>query len=256
MSYKFAIVNQKGGVGKTTTALNLGAGLAKKRYKVLIVDLDPQGSLSKSLPVEVDKITIAEALTDADNIHLAIKKLPNGYDVVPCDLRLANVEKNSESIISKEQLLKEALAPVEKNYDYILIDCSPSMGPLTLNALTACTDVYVPVLAEYLALAGLASLSQVISVVQKRLNPEVKISGIIMTMYDKRKNLTISAENEVRKLFPELLMKTKIRSNVALAEAPLARMDIFEYDLKSRGAQDYSDLVNEIIEKEKKYNEK
>jgi len=241
-----AIVNQKGGVAKTTTAINTGAGLANAGKKVLLIDLDPQGSLTKSLAVDIrqSENTGYELLKGSKTPSEVIRNLPNDYDLIPGDNRLSIIENRAGN-----DLLKKQLAPIVKAYDYILIDCSPSLGVLTINALTACNEVYIPLQAEYLALAGIAQLLQVVKVVQKDANRNLKVTGVIITMYDRRRRLTGAVEGKLQEMFPEALFATRIRNNVALAEAPIHGQDIFAYDPKSNGAKDYKALVNEIMER-------
>lgn len=251
MAKVIAIVNQKGGVGKTTTALNLGAGLANAGKRVLLIDLDPQGSLTKSLAVDVrqDDCTAYELLRANKGFSEVVRSLPNGYDLIPCDLRLSGIESGTGDVAGREYLLKEALEPATSKYDYILVDCSPSLGVLTLNALTACNEVYIPVQAEFLALAGIAQLTQTVEVVRKRLNKGIQITGVLITMYDRRKKLAGAIEGKLEQLFPGKVFATRIRGNVALAEAPIEGLDIFAYDKHSNGAKDYQALTNEILER-------
>ena len=246
MGKVIAIVNQKGGVAKTTTAINTGAGLANAGKKVLLIDLDPQGSLTKSLAVDIrqSENTGYELLKGSKTPSEVIRNLPNDYDLIPGDNRLSIIENRAGN-----DLLKKQLAPIVKAYDYILIDCSPSLGVLTINALTACNEVYIPLQAEYLALAGIAQLLQVVKVVQKDANRNLKVTGVIITMYDRRRRLTGAVEGKLQEMFPEALFATRIRNNVALAEAPIHGQDIFAYDPKSNGAKDYKALVNEIMER-------
>ena len=252
MDKVIAIVNQKGGVGKTTTAVNLGAALSDSGKRVLLVDLDPQGSLTTSLGVDVaqEDTTAYELLKGDKPAQEVIRHMKRGYDLIPGDLRLTGIEKGSNDVVGREYLLKEALEGVTGAYDYILIDCSPSLGVLSLNALTACGGVLIPTQAEYLALTGLAQLTQTIAVARRRLNPSLTIAGVVMTMYDRRKNLTAAVEARLGELFPGKLCKTRIRCNVVLAEAPTQGVDIFAYDPRSNGAKDYQALADELTEKE------
>lgn len=248
MAKVIAIVNQKGGVGKTTTAVNVGAGLAKAGKRVLLIDLDPQGSLTTSFAFNVsrDDKTAYELLKGTRKAEEVIRSLPNGCDLIPGDLRLTGIEAG------RNQLLKQAIEPVTSKYDYILIDCSPSLGVLALNALAACAEVYIPLEPEYLALAGIARLMQTIKAAKARINPGIKVTGVLITKYDRRKKLTGAVEAKLQELFPEAVFATRIRNNIALAEAPTEGKDVFAYAPRSNGAKDYQALTNEILEKEGK----
>lgn len=248
MAKVIAIVNQKGGVGKTTTAVNVGAGLAKADKRVLLIDLDPQGSLTTSFAFNVsrDDKTAYELLKGTRKAEEVIRSLPNGCDLIPGDLRLTGIEAG------RNQLLKQAIEPVTSKYDYILIDCSPSLGVLALNALAACAEVYIPLEPEYLALAGIARLMQTIKAAKARINPDIKVTGVLITKYDRRKKLTGAVEAKLQELFPEAVFATRIRNNIALAEAPTEGKDVFAYAPRSNGAKDYQALTNEILEKEGK----
>nr|DAG82409.1 MAG TPA: ParA [Caudoviricetes sp.] len=248
MAKVIAIVNQKGGVGKTTTAVNVGAGLAKSGKRVLLIDLDPQGSLTTSFAFNVsrDDKTAYELLKGNRKAEEVIRSLPNGCDLIPGDLRLTGIETGCN------QLLKQAIEPVTSKYDYILIDCSPSLGVLALNALAACAEVYIPLEPEYLALAGIARLMQTIKAAKARINPDIKVTGVLITKYDRRKKLTGAVEAKLQELFPEAVFATRIRNNIALAEAPTEGKDVFAYAPRSNGARDYQALTNEILEKEGK----
>ena len=243
-----AFANQKGGVGKTTSVINVGAALARMGHKVLMIDLDPQANLTYSLRntskryyktiynVIKGEINYREALIDHDNFDI----LPSSIDLSGADLELANEP-------ARETLLKRVLNKVT-GYDYILVDCPPNLGLLTLNAFTAVKEVYIVLQSEYLALHGLSKLMDVIKVVKDRLNDDIEISGIICTLYDQRKNLNREVLSHINDYFGDKVFKTIIRDNVSLAEAPSHHKTIFEYDAKSYGSQDYMALSNEIHE--------
>ena len=245
MSKIIALVNQKGGVGKTTSTINIGAGLALKGKRVLLIDLDPQASLTLSLGQDARQSdsTAYEALTGDLDARKAIIKL-DGYDLIPCDARLLTLEEGKE-----KRLLQRAIAPLAGMYDYILIDCRPSLGNLMLNALTACNEVYIPVQAEYLALAGLAQLTNTIAIVKRSLNPDIKITGVIITRYKARTKLSKEIYTRAKELYPQAIFKTPIRDAVDVAEAPTAGTDIFHYSKRSNGAKDYLSIVQEIIKR-------
>ena len=241
-----ALVNQKGGVGKTTSTINIGAGLALKGKRVLLIDLDPQASLTLSLGQDASRSTktIYEVLTGDLEAKEAIIKLSGGYDLIPCDARLLVLEEGKE-----KRLLQRAIAPLAGMYDYILIDCRPSLGNLMLNALTACNEVYIPVQAEFLALAGLAQLTNTITLVKRKLNPDVKITGVLITRYKARTKLSKEVYNKAKELYPQAIFKTPVRDAVDVAEAPTAGTDIFHYSKRSNGAKDYLSVVEEIIKR-------
>lgn len=247
MAKVIALVNQKGGVGKTTSAINIGAGLALKGKKVLLIDLDPQASLTLSLGQDASRSTktIYEVLTPSDlEAKEAIIKLSGGYDLIPCDARLLPLEE-----AKAKRLLQSAIEPLKGLYDFILIDCRPSLGNLMLNALTACNEVYIPVQAEYLALVGLAQLTNIVKAVKQNLNPDIKITGVLITRYKGRTKLSQSIYQKAKELYPEALFKTPIRDAVDLAEAPTAGTDIFHYSKRGNGAKDYLSVVEEILKR-------
>lgn len=246
MSKIIALVNQKGGVGKTTSTINIGAGLALKGKRVLLIDLDPQASLTMSLGQDVSRSdrTAYEVLTGDLDASKAIMKLSGGYDLIPCDARLLVLEESKD-----KRMLQRAISRLTGIYDYILIDCRPSLGSLMLNALTACNEVYIPVQAEYLAVVGLAQLTNTITLVKRNLNPDVKITGVLITRYKARTTLSKEVYSKVKELYPKAIFKTPIRDAVDISEAPTAGTDIFHYSKRSNGAKDYMNVVKEILER-------
>ena len=249
-----SFVNQKGGVAKTTSALNIGAALAIEGKSVLIVDLDPQGSLSKCAgfrSLDDDPTTYEVIKGDAD-INQAIKTKQGvaAYDILPTDIRMSGAEIELISVPGRDTLLKEALDGLKKPYDYVLIDCSPSLNILTLMALTASNKIIIPVAAQYMPLDGMAQLLPTVELVKKRLNKGLEIGGVIVTMYDSRRSLDKEIIEAVKKKFPTQTFKTVVKNNSKLAEAPTFGKDIFEYDAKSAGAEAYKAIAQEIIERE------
>ena len=247
-----SFVNQKGGVAKTTSCVNIGASLADQGRRVLLVDLDAQGSLSTSTGLKeigADELTVYEVLKGAD-IREAVRTLSDDLAVVPTDIRLSGAEIELSSVPGREFLLREALTAFEDVFDYVLIDCPPSLGVLTLIALTASDGVIVPVKADYLALKGMSQLVDVISVVKRRMNPGLEIVGVIATFFNSRRNLDQQIVDQIETFFPGKLFETKISQNTALAEAPSQGKNIFEYDSRSKGAQQYRTLAEELIERE------
>ena len=247
MSIIISLLNHKGGVGKTTSAINIGAGLVELGKRVLLIDLDPQANLSVSLGIPRQKITIYESMRGDSGLEPYTAK--ENMDIVTSSLDLSGAEMELINEAGREYVLRELIEPVSHDYDYVIIDCPPSLGLLTLNALTCSDYVMIPLQTEFLALQGLAKIQQVVDKVRFRLNKTLDIGGVIATMYDSRRVLNRDVVETIHKHFGEKVFKTYIRENVALAEAPAQRKDIFEYSPKSSGAIDYLELCKEIIER-------
>ncbi len=240
-----SLLNHKGGVGKTTSAINIGAGLVELGKKILLIDLDPQANLTLSLGIPRQANTIYEALRG--ECELEPYHFKDNLDVVISTLDLSGAEMELVNEAGREYLLRELFEPLKEDYDFIIIDCPPSLGLLTLNALAASDVVFIPLQTEFLALQGLAKIKQVVDKVKFRLNKKLDIGGVIATMYDQRKVLNRDVVDTIRKYFGEKVFDTLIRENVALAEAPAQRKDIFSYSKNSIGAQDYLSLSKEIV---------
>ena len=250
MGRMIAIANQKGGVGKTTTSVNLSACLAYLGKKVLLVDIDPQGNTSSGIGVAKGDLEtcVYDVLIDDEPVENVIlqTKLENLY-VLPATISLAGAEIELVSTISRELRLKNALDPIKEKFDYIIIDCPPSLGLLTINALTASDAIIIPVQCEYYALEGLSQLLSTIRLVQKHLNKNLMIDGVLLTMLDARTNLGLQVIEEVKKYFRDKVYKTVVPRNVRLSEAPSHGESIIQYDPKSRGAEVYLELAREVI---------
>lgn len=248
-----ALANQKGGVGKTTTAINLAASLVALEYKVLVVDSDPQANATSSLGFEVKNIRtgLYDCLIkdeDPEKVILTSEDLP-GLSVLPTNIDLVGAEIEMADMPNREYFLKNILDKIKDQYDFILIDCSPSLGILVLNALTAANSVIVPVQCEYLALEGLGKLLNTIRLVQGTSNPDLDIEGFIMTMYDSRLKLSDQVLDEVRHHFDDMVFNTIIHRNVKLSEAPSYGQSIIEYDVQSKGAVNYMNLAKELLQR-------
>jgi chromosome partitioning protein len=250
-----AVVNQKGGVGKTATAVNLAAALAIAERKTLLIDIDPQANTTRSLGFAADpeRASLYDALTLSvtfEEIRQAVPDLPY-LTLIPADSNLVGIEVELFQAAGRESRLKDLIEPLRRRYREILIDCPPSLNLLTLNALTAADSVLVPVQCEYLALEGISQLMETLTLVREGLNPELAIEGILMTMYDDRTNLSRQVVDEVREVLGDQVYKTVIPRNIRLGEAPSHGKPIFLYDSRSRGAQAYFDLAEEFVNEKK-----
>ena len=257
MGKVISVANQKGGVGKTTTTVNLGTIIAKKGKKVLLIDADPQGNASSGLGVEKDvEYSTYDILVNDTKLKDTIQDtIIKNLKVCPANMNLAGAEVELVSMMSREQRLKEKLDEIKDQFDYIFIDCPPSLGLITLNSFTASDSVLIPVQCEYFALEGLGQLLNTVNLVKKHLNKNIRIEGALLTMYDIRTNLSNQVVKEVKKYFENKVYKTVIPRNVRLSEAPSYGMPITEYDPRSKGAKSYTKFAREFLkqnEEEKK----
>ena len=250
-----ALANQKGGVGKTTTTINLAASLATLEKSVLVVDADPQANASSGLGVDIKEVdcSIYECIINHADVFDAIYTTDiDGLDIIPSHIDLVGAEIEMLNLENREKVMSQLLKPIRDKYDYILIDCSPSLGLITVNSLTAADSVIIPVQCEYFALEGIAKLLNTIKIIKSRLNPKLEIEGFLLTMYDSRLRLANQIYDEVKRHFQEMLFKTVIQRNVKLSESPSHGLPVILYDADSTGSKNHLALAKEIINKNKK----
>lgn len=248
-----AIANQKGGVGKTTTAINLSSCLAEKGQRVLAVDMDPQGNMTSGLGVDKDELenTMYDLIIGQTEIsEVLLKDVMENLDVIPTNIDLSGAEIELLDTQGKEYIIRDAIGKVKDNYDFIIIDCPPSLSMLTINAMTTADSVLVPIQCEYYALEGLSQLIHTVELVRDRLNSQLSIEGVVFTMYDARTNLSLQVVENVKDNLQQTVYKTIIPRNIRLAEAPSYGMPINKYDPKSAGSESYMKLADEVINRE------
>jgi chromosome partitioning protein len=247
-----ALANQKGGVGKTTTTMNLGASLATLEKSVLIVDADPQANASSGLGVDIKEVecSLYECIVNKTDVRDAIYTTDiDNLDIIPSHIDLVGAEIEMLNMDNREKILRQLLEPIRADYDYILIDCSPSLGLITVNALSAADSVIIPVQCEYFALEGISKLLNTIKIIKNKLNPTLEIEGFLLTMYDSRLRLANQIYDEVKRHFQELVFKTVIQRNVKLSESPSHGLPVILYDADSTGSKNHLALAKEIISK-------
>lgn len=252
MGKVIAFANQKGGVGKTTSAINLAASLAVLEYKVLIIDADPQANATSGIGFDVRNVqtSIYECIIDdVDPRKIILNSEIEGLDLIPSHIDLVGAEIEMLNLPNREKVMKVVIEKIRDDYDFILIDCSPSLGLITVNSLTAADSIIIPVQCEYFALEGLGKLLNTIKIIQTRLNPELEIEGFLLTMYDSRLNLSNQVLEEVRTHFGDMVFETTVSRNIKLSEAPSYGKPAVLYDASSRGAVNYMDLAREILQK-------
>lgn len=251
MSKVIAVANQKGGVGKTTTAVNLSSCIAYSSKSVLLIDIDPQGNTTSGVGIEKSNVksSIYDVIINGEDMrNCVIDTAIDTLKICPSNIQLAGAEVELVTVISRETRLKDAVVEIRDDYDFVIVDCPPSLGLLTINALTAADTILVPIQCEYYALEGLSQLMNTIRLVKRHLNPALDVEGVVLTMFDARTNLSIQVVDEVKKYFENKVYRTVIPRNVRLSEAPSYGMPIILYDPKSKGAQCYMELASEVID--------
>ena len=253
MARCITFTNQKGGVGKTTSVLNIGASLARRGFKVLLIDLDPQGNLSQSFLTDLPKDTIFTILMKECKMDDVLLQVKENLLLVPCNSKFANFERQFAADADSQYILTDFIEEIEKTFpnqlDFIIFDTPPALGLITLNALVACNEVFVPMNSQEFSLTGLEAVTDVVERVKKRAKPELNIKGIFFTQHNPRKYISRNMEETLGTVYPGLLMKTYIRKNVALEESPSLKQDVFLYAADSNGAKDYNDLTDEILKR-------